>query len=139
MSFFDGFELVLSYLDRVDKEKYGIMTADFEELTSFYAKSYEWILENLDFVIGLNNVAVRGNYNSFKKENKTYEDYLKLFKGNKLGWMIKDEPFSLLIQSLDSKKRNAIQHFDSEIDYVTQKIVFRDRDNIQSMYLIDFA
>lgn len=126
-------------LDRVDKEKYGIMTADFEELTSFYAKSYEWILENLDFVIGLNNVAVRGNYNSFKKENKTYEDYLKLFKGNKLGWMIKDEPFSLLIQSLDSKKRNAIQHFDSEIDYVTQKIVFRDRDNIQSMYLIDFA
>ncbi|MGM0331097.1 SEC-C metal-binding domain-containing protein, partial [Enterococcus sp. AZ084] len=44
-----------------------------------------------------------------------------------------------LIQSLDSKKRNAIQHFDSEIDYVTQKIVFRDRDNIQSMYLIEFA
>ncbi|HFD1815996.1 TPA: zinc chelation protein SecC, partial [Enterococcus hirae] len=60
-------------LGRVDKEEYGIMTANFEELTSFYAKSYEWILENLDFVIGLNNIAVRGNYNAFRKENKTYE------------------------------------------------------------------
>ncbi|NTM28298.1 SEC-C domain-containing protein [Enterococcus faecium] len=126
-------------LDRIDKEEYGIMTANFEELTSFYAKSYEWILENLDFVIGLNNIAVRGNYNSFKKEGKTFEDYLKLFKGNKLGWMNKDEPYSLPIQSLDSKKRNAIQHFDSEIDYVTQEISFRDRDNTQSMYLFDFA
>lgn len=126
-------------LGRVDKEEYGIMTADFEELTSFYAKSYEWILENLDFVIGLNNIAVRGNYNAFRKENKTYEDYLKLFKGNKLGWMNKEEPFSIPIQSLDSKKRNAIQHFDSEINYVTQEIVFKDRDNIQSMYLIEFA
>lgn len=53
--------------------------------------------------------------------------------------MNKEEPFSIPIQSLDSKKRNAIQHFDSEINYVTQEIIFKDRDNIQSMYLIEFA
>ncbi|MCU7701487.1 hypothetical protein ODV97_18525 [Enterococcus gallinarum] len=69
--------------DRVDKENYGIMTANFEELTSFYAKSFEWILENIDFVIGLNNIAVRRDHNSFKKENRTFEDYLKVLKGNK--------------------------------------------------------
>lgn len=125
--------------DRVDKDKYGIMTANFEELTSFYAKSFEWILENLDFVIGLNNIAVRGNYNAFQKEEKTYEGYLKTNKVNKLGWMNKEEPFSIPIQSLDSKKRNAIQHFDSEIDYVTQKIVFKDKDKVQNMYLTEFA
>ena len=125
--------------DRVDKENYGIMTANFEELTSFYAKSFEWILENIDFVIGLNNIAVRRDHNSFKKENRTFEDYLKVLKGNKKDWMNKEEPFSIPLQSLDTKKRNAIQHFDSEIDYVTQKIVFKDRDNVQSIYLIEFA
>lgn len=37
------------------------MTTNFEELSSFYAQSYEWILDNIDIVIGLNNAVERGD------------------------------------------------------------------------------
>lgn len=67
-------------MNNVDMDKYGIMTANFEELTTFYAQSYEWILENVDIVIALNNIEVRGDYQ--KCENgKSYDEYLKVFKG----------------------------------------------------------
>lgn len=80
-------------------DKYGIMTANFEELTTFYAQSYEWILENVDIVIALNNIEVRGDYQ--KCENgKSYDEYLKVFKGKKLEWMNNDEPFSIPVISL---------------------------------------
>lgn len=115
------------------------MTANFEELSSFYAKSYEWILENLYLIVGLNNIVTRGDYNKFRNENKTFENYDKTNKYNKLQWINKDEPFSLPLDNLDNKKRNAIQHYDSEIDYSTQKIIFNDKDQFQSMYLIEFA
>lgn len=126
-------------LENIDKEKYGIMTANFEELSSFYAKSFEWILENLYLIVGLNNIVTRGDYNKFRNENKTFENYDKTNKYNKLQWINKDEPFSLPLDNLDNKKRNAIQHYDSEIDYSTQKIIFNDKDQFQSMYLIEFA
>lgn len=29
------------------------MTANFDELTDFYAKSYEWIFDNLKVILGL--------------------------------------------------------------------------------------
>ncbi|EMW5383995.1 YecA family protein [Enterococcus faecalis] len=131
----------LRYADKmnnVDMDKYGIMTANFEELTTFYAQSYEWILENVDIVIALNNIEVRGDYQ--KCENgKSYDEYLKVFKGKKLEWMNNDEPFSIPVISLKNKLRNAIQHFDSEIDYTTQIIKFHDRENVEKLYLMEFA
>ena len=40
---------------------------------------------------------------------------------------------------MNNRVRNAIQHFDSDIDYETQLITFNDRNKSVDLYLIDFA
>lgn len=130
-------------LSSVDKDIYGIMTTNFEELSDFYAKSYEWILDNIDIVIALNNISSRNDY-KMCANNKTYDDVLKIgSKYKKLDYINDLEPFSTPTNSLKNRIRNAIQHFDNEIDYSSQKIVFTDshRGNTkqESMYLMDFA
>ena len=130
-------------LSTVDKEIYGIMTTNFEELSDFYAKSYEWILDNIDIVIALNNISSRNDY-KICANDKTYDEVLKIgSKYKKLEYINDLEPFSTPTNSLKNRVRNAIQHFDNEIDYSSQKIVFTDshrgKTKQESMYLIDFA
>ena len=130
-------------IDNVDRKKYGIMTANFEELTDYYAKSYEWILDNINLVIALNNIIIRNEYTSCAN-NKSYDNILSICsKYKKLDYIEESEPFSKPTGSLRNSIRNAIQHFDSEIDYVSQKIVFTDcyRGNKKEeyLYLMDFA
>lgn len=130
-------------LNNVDKEKYGIMTTNFEQLSDFYAKSYEWILDNINIVIALNNIISRNDYTDCFNGKK----YKTLFKAgskiNRLNYINELEPFSTPTSSLNNRIRNAIQHFDSEIDYMSQKITFTDSFNgktrQESMYLIEFA
>ena len=127
-------------IENVDKKQYGIMTANFDELTDFYAKSYEWVVDNLKIILGLNNIFVRND--SAKCVNgKTYQDFIKESNGNKMksGYIDEKEPFSRPISSLNNRVRNAIQHFDSDIDYETQLITFNDRNKSVDLYLIDFA
>lgn len=127
-------------LGNVDKNKFGIMTANFDELTDFYAKSYEWIFDNLKVILGLNNIFVRND--STKCVNgKSYQDFIRESNGNKMrnGYIDEKEPFSKPISSLNNRVRNAIQHFDSDIDYETQLITFNDRNKSVDLYLIDFA
>ena len=61
--------------------------------------------------------------------------------GNKMknGYVDEKEPFGKPISSLNNRVRNAIQHFDSDIDYETQLITFKDRNKSVDLYLIDFA
>lgn len=127
----------------MDKENYGIMTTNFEELSDFYAKSYEWILDNIDIVIALNNINSRNNY-KICANGKAYDEVLKIgSKYRKLEYIKDSEAFSTPTNSLKNRVRNAIQHFDNEIDYMSQKIIFTDnhRGKIkqESMYLIEFA
>lgn len=127
-------------LGKVDKNQFGIMTANFDELADFYAKSYEWIFDNLKVILGLNNIFVRND--STKCVNgKTYQDFIRESNGNKMknGYIDEKEPFSKPISSLNNRVRNAIQHFDSDIDYETQLITFNDRNKSVDLYLIDFA
>ena len=130
-------------LNNVDKEKYGIMTTNFEELSNFYVMSYEWILDNIDIVIALNNIASRNDY-TICDDNKSFSKVLNVnSKFKKLDYIKDSEPFSTPTNSLKNRVRNAIQHFNSEIDYVSQEIVFTDshggKTKKESMYLIDFA
>lgn len=127
-------------IQNVNREDYGIMTANFEELTNFYAKSYEWILDNINIVVALNNIVVRNDINKCAND-KTYDFFSKESKGNKLKntYIKEDEPFSKPTNSLNNRIRNAIQHFDSKIDYESQKITFTDRNKQEQLYLIDFA
>lgn len=126
--------------ENVDKNQFGIMTANFDELTDFYAKSYEWIFDNLKMILGLNNIFVRND--SAKCVNgKTYQDFIGESNGNKMntGYIDEKEPFSRPISSLKNRVRNAIQHFDSDINYETQLITFKDRNKSVELYLIEFA
>lgn len=131
-------------LDRVDKTQYGIMTTGFEILSDFYAKSYEWILDNIDILIGLNNIAVRGQYEKCIGGKHYCDLALLASKYKKLELYLEDsEPFSKPASSLKNRIRNAIQHFDDEIDYSSQRIIFTDshagRVRKEELYLIDFA
>lgn len=64
-------------LRNVDKEKYGIMTTNFDELSDFYVKSYEWILDNIYIVIALNNISSRNEYTNCAN-SKTFDQIHKL-------------------------------------------------------------
>lgn len=130
-------------LDNVNKEKYGIMTTNIEELTSFYASSYEWILENIDVVIALNNIVSRNNYNECIN-GKTIDSLVHTgSKIRKLEYLDKSEPFSPPTDSLKNRVRNSIQHVNCDINYETQELVFLDsyrgKTKEVKMYLIDFA
>lgn len=132
-----------SSFKNLDKEKYGIMTTNFEQLSDFYAKSYEWILDNINIIIALNNILVRKNY-ELCPNDKPYSEILVIgSKFNKLQYLEAKEKFSTPTSSLQNRIRNSIQHFDTDIDYVSQKIIFTDkhRGKIKSenMYLIEFA
>lgn len=130
-------------LNNVDRKQYGIMTANFEELSDFYAKSYEWILDNINIIIALNNIYSRNCY-TLCSNNKPYDSILKIgSKYNKLEYINSSEPFSTPTNSLQNHIRNAIQHFDADINYISQNIIFTDnyrgKTKQDSMYLIDFA
>lgn len=130
-------------LDNVNRESYGIMTTNFEKLSSFYAQSYEWILDNVDTIVALNNISIRNDYNTCIN-GKSYDELIKkVSKYKKLEYIDETEPFSPPTGNLKNRIRNAIQHVDAEIDYTSQQISFKDthrgKTNEVSMYLIDFA
>ena len=64
-------------------------------------------------------------------------------KYKKLEYVDDLEPFSTPTNNLKNRVRNAIQHFDNEIDYMSQKIIFTDnyrgKTKQESMHLMDFA
>lgn len=138
--------------DKFDKDTYGIATASFEDMKSFYADSYELILDYVDVAIGLNNIAERGDHNSFpdnsikvdKKKNRvdTFEDYKAIIKSSRLQLLVDDEPFSKAIP-LNRNVRNAIAHFNYDFEASSQKIIFSDKHKNKSnnveLYLIDLA
>jgi len=128
--------------DRVDKDIYGIMTANYDAVNSFYANSFEWILENIDIIIGLNNIEVRGGYDKMKGK-ATYQAMLDFrSKINRLDHLDLSEPYSKILK-LDNKVRNAIAHFDNEIDNLSQKIIYTNKSagktSIAEIYFIDLA
>jgi hypothetical protein len=106
-------------IDNVDREQFAIITANFDELTDFYAKSYEWLLNNVDIIISLNNISERGEYDNCINGRK-YSDILSASKFKRLEYIDSTEPFSKPLLSLKNRIRNALQHFDCEIDYGTQ-------------------
>ena len=139
-------------VEKLDKDTLGIATTSFEDMIKFYADSYELILDYIDVAIGLNNIVVRGNHNTFpantiRVNKKTpcvgnFEDYREIVKSSRLNLLVDNEPFSKAIP-LNRKVRNAIAHFSYEFNAGTQKITFSDKyksnDNTVELYLIELA
>lgn len=148
--FFDVYEQLIPVvglvrtdrLDRVDRDVYGIMTTSYDDLSSFYAESYEWILDCVPYLAALNNVVMRGSYNLCANGN-TYNDVLKTKKFDRAKFLTPGEPLALPLADLRNRVRNSIQHFDHEIDDLSQVISFKDRYSgklrTEHLYLVDFA
>lgn len=62
----------------LDQKQYGISVAYFKELNEFYASSYEWILDNINIVIALNNIFERENYKQCYNGKDYIDDLEKL-------------------------------------------------------------
>ena len=128
----------------VDKTKVGISTSSFEDMISFYADSYEVVLEMIGVAVGLNNIIVRNDFNAFHPNTKLqdYKAFSNLVKSQRINALIEEEPFSKSIP-IQRHVRNAIAHYDYEYDRNTQVIQFHDqykgKENTVELYLLDLA
>lgn len=130
--------------DQIDKEKYGISTTNFKDMRTFYADSYELILEMITFPVGLNNIIKRRNYDCFPNDLKinNFKAFFDSTKYQRIEALKTDEEFSKYL-NINNNVRNSIAHFDYKINNETQLITFYDKykssENIIEMYLFDFA
>ena len=129
---------------KADKTEVGISTTSFEDMISFYADSYEVVLEMIGVAVGLNNIMVRGDFNAFHSSTnlQDYKAFSNLVKSKRIDALIEKEPFSKAIP-IQRHVRNAIAHYDYEYDQNTQVIQFHDlykgKENTVELYLLDLA
>lgn len=135
---------IASKTGEVDKEKYGISTINFKDMRSFYADSYELILEMIIIPVGLNNIIERKNYDCFPDGSKinSFKTFFDNTKYQRVYALNDEEEFSKYL-NINNNIRNSIAHFDYKINNETQLITFYDMykssEKIIEMYLFDFA
>lgn len=130
--------------DQIDKEKYGISTINFKDIRTFYADSYELILEMITLPVGLNNVIERRKYDCFPDGSRinNFKTFFDNTKYQRIEALKDDEEFSKYL-NINNNVRNSIAHFDYKINNKTQLITFYDKykssEKIIEIYLFDFA
>lgn len=130
--------------DEIDKEIYGISTTNFKDMRIFYADSYELILELIMIPVGLNNIKERKKYDCFASEStiNNFKTFFNKTKYQRLDALKENEEYSKFLK-LNRNVRNAIAHFDYQINNETQLITFydkhRDSEKKIEMFLFDFA
>ncbi|MGT2907920.1 SEC-C metal-binding domain-containing protein [Streptococcus dentiloxodontae] len=137
--------------ENLNQDEAGISAANYKELNEFYASSYEWILDNINLVIALNNIFERNSYNECYNGKKYRDDlekittkFQKISQHNpKQSYLNISEQFSKPVSSLNNKIRNAIQHYSSQVDIDNQEIIFKDeyggRVRVEKYSIVDFA
>ena len=127
--------------NKIDKEKYGISTTSFDDIKSFYADTYELILDMIEIPIGLNNIFERNDFNKFLTKFN-FNSFYRLQKSNRIKYLYDNEPFTKSIE-INRNVRNAISHYDYDMDKATQEILFIDKfkgeEKKIKMYLIDLG
>lgn len=127
-----------------DKEKYGITTINFEDMKSFFMDSYELTLEMTVLAVGLNNIMERSKYDCFsdKSNVKNFDSFYNQTKSDRTKSLIEGETYSNYL-NIDRHVRNAIAHYDYDINKQNQLVTFHDKFKDKSekveMYLFDFA
>lgn len=130
--------------EKFNKESYGIATISFDNMINFYKDTYELLLDMITIAIGLNNIFIRGNYDSFfdKTNVSNFIQYNNLPKSQRLKALNQEELFSKCIE-MDRNVRNAIAHYTYDFDSSSQRIRFYDKyrgsENIVELYLCDLA
>lgn len=111
----------------MDSNDQAMTTVDAEQLNAIYAQTYQFILRHLEVVYRLNNLFSRNSVNKFIS-GKTEDEFLKYSEFNRLKKFLNPtEFFSRPVSSLKNNVRNAIQHFDYNVNYNDQKIIYNDR------------
>lgn len=136
----------LSDFRSIDKQKYGLSSVDYEDLSDLYRKCYGFIGENIIYVIGLNNIYERRCFNQFKNGYDDIETKVnREDKFNRIQCFVKsDEHFSNgFCDTLNRIVRNSEAHFDIKYDIMNQEITFinkcKNNIHIEKMFLLDFA
>ena len=138
--------LMISDTSTVDMDEFGLSSVNYEDLLELYRKCYEFIGEFILYIIGLNNIYERGDFNEFKNgvsdiEQKVHQED----KYNRIQSFVKSrEKFSVgYCDTLNKIIRNAEAHFDVQYDIFTQKITFLNQGkkttDTEEMYLLRFA
>jgi hypothetical protein len=133
------------YLNDIDEE-WTFPTLDIEELLLFYEYSYEIMLDTYDFIMLLNNLNHRGEFDSFSTSNMSLKkikggEHGRISKGAKIkDWIDKGECFDWIYKGIfNNKIRNSIAHKDYKYDHKTQNIYFYDGSDEIEYSLLNFS
>lgn len=126
-------------LDLYKNKDFCLTTMSIKSLLKFYADSYEYLCQILGVCVAANNILHRHDINAFPSGSQNYnlDQFLKLSNGKKLEDVRLNESFTLPLQNLNNKIRNAIDHMDYNIDYNKQIIDFNDKNTSLSFTFIE--
>ena len=126
----------------INKEQLGLTTCTFTDIKQFYQDTYESLLESSDIVIGLDNIEMRGSYDSFAKKLNMAK-FRGQAKGNRVTFLNQDEFFSREFNMMSdaNELRNAIGHNDYTYTGITQALDYavRSKGINKQAYLLDIA
>ncbi|HHY5156792.1 TPA: hypothetical protein ACV5F9_002185 [Klebsiella michiganensis] len=106
------------------KNPFKISIEDFNSISDIFKNITEVLSRSLTFVIGVNNINMRGDFNKFHNNKiNTISEYSKLDLATKLKY-VDDTWFKNEIKSLDNRIRNSIAHFNWDFDEKDQNIYF---------------
>lgn len=138
--------LITDDISKIDLDEFGLSSVDYEDLLELYRKCYEFIGEFIIYIVGLNNIYERGDYNSFKNGIADIEEKVnKEDKYNRIqSFVKKGEKFSNgFCETLNKIIRNAEAHFDVQYDIFKQIITFtnkgKNKTDEEKLYLLEFA
>lgn len=126
----------------LDLNFFAITTTSFEDIKQLYVDLYELIGNLLVLAFGIDNILLRGDYNSIKGvqgiDVKNLHGVMKMRnKGNIIKLIDESAPIeSLICKSLNSDIRNSIGHFsyvsDEIADSFGQQIRFMNQNSNES-------
>lgn len=126
----------------VDLKIYGLSTCTFSDISKFFQDSFETLVEYCDIVACLDNVEIRGDYNSFAN-SYSISTFREQRKGNRLHYLT-DTKASFFSHTIDipdnsGEIRNAIGHNDYSYNGITQEIHYTAKGVSKSEYLVSIA
>lgn len=136
-------------IDEIKTEK-GILTTDFEDLKNYYVEAFEVLATALPILLGIQNIKMRKNRNTFHESNvkkfkniNSIKDYhLNVRKkGFKIQFFEEENIFSSydITKVLNNEIRNSIGHYSYNVESDQQLIHFIDGNKTCNLYLIEFA
>ena len=126
---------------------YRVSVDDFKKYKDLYKDLSEIIARQLSLVAGINNMVHRGDFNEFSGAGKDNPRDLHKYADIPFGLKLKhidDGWYKFKYDFADNKLRNAIAHYKTEYNDVTQIITyFPKREGIrqekpENIYFLDF-